>query len=232
MKTYKSIFVTFFSAIITVFLVYGGYTIYAEDDFYSIFDEGYSFRLDGISFSSAFDRYHDTMNKMFNVKLAKMYGILEDPDFYKKHKDLLYPPLDIDQKKDNLQTIIEKCGENVSTYCVSMLGTDMYLQYLQKMTDLRPTLEQVDEAILPVQHLIAVTAERNERMDQEVERARQALEGTLAVYNEYRLAYPLHKKYEQIIKDLIKYKLALKDLRLETAQFPGKYVDTTSDQCK
>lgn len=230
MKTYKNIFATFFSAIITVFFIYGGYTIYAEnpEDIQELYDEF----LEEEDFYDTYEDYHDSMNEMFNQKLSKMYEILEDPDFFKKHKDLLYPPLNIDQKKDDLKTILEKCGENVSTYCVSMRGLDMYIQYLQHIKNMRTTLAKVDLSGINVQSLIAQTAARNEDIEKEVDQAKQALEGTLAVYNEYRLAYPLHKKYEQIITELIKYKLALKDVRLEVAQFPGKYVDTTSDQCK
>lgn len=230
MKTYKSIFATFLSAIITVFLVYGGYTIYAEEpeDIQALYDDF----LEEEDFYDAFGDYHGSMNRMFNKKLAKMYEILEDPDFFKKHKDLLYPPPDIDQKNDDLKTVLEKCGENVSTYCVSMRGLDMYIQYLQHIKDMRTTLAKVDLSGIDVQSLIAQTAARNEDIEKEVERAKQALMGTLAVYNEYRLAYPLHKKYEQIITELVKYKLALKDLRLETAQFPQKFVDSSSDQCK
>ncbi len=228
MKTTKNILVSFFTALITVFLVYGGFTIYAEGEE----AEEYSFEHPSLDYYMVFDEYHETMNDMFNDYLSELNNYLEDEDFYKKHKENLYPPATIDFKEDDLETILLKCGKkNVSTYCVSMKGLDIYTQYINVLNDLRGTLAKIDYSSFDASYLISKTGERNEEIEIEVEKSKQALQAAVALYNEYRLAYPLHKKYEVIITELIKYKKKLRDIRLETMWLPAKFIDSTSDQC-
>ncbi|MDA1060221.1 MAG: hypothetical protein O3B47_00310 [bacterium] len=234
MKILNNVFVSLITALFTMFFVYGGYTIYAEGDE----PEVYSFKSYKVDetrpydYYWVFDKYHQTMNDTFNDYLSKLNKYLEDADFYKKHKANLYPPANIDFDKDDLATILQKCGkENVSTYCVSMKGLDIYTQYIDVLKDMKSSLAVIDFSKFDASYLIARTTGKNEEIAMEIKKSKQTLEGAVGLYNEYRLAYPLHKKYEEIKKELIKYKKKLRDIRLEAMWLPAKFIDSTSDQC-
>lgn len=228
MKLYKNILITFLTAIIAIAVLYGGYTIYAED--------GYTFKIQGLSFREVFDAYHGGMNDYFNGKISKLNTLLDKPEFYLED-DFIVP--DIDPVNDDFAAISEKCKENVSTYCVAIGALDRYIEYVKVLNNLLGTLaneESEDSAFMSgvknIGALLETTEERNKKINAEFSEAKEVLEAAIAAYNEYRLAYPLHKRYEQIIKDLIKYKLALKAIRREATFFPIKFIDATSSQCE
>lgn len=231
---YKKILTTCLSALITLLVVYGGYTIYAEGN--------YSFTDTGLRYSTMYNNYHSEMNDYFNAKIKRLNEILEEPDFFKNEelvKDFNIPE-DIkvlakedgaSEEVDNLDTIAEKCEGNVSTYCVSMGALKRYVEYVKALNVLVGKLA-TDTNSTYIGDLITETQARNEKIAAEYDQAKQVMEATIATYNEYRLAYPMHKKYVKIIEILTKYKLALKDLKRQATLFPVKFVDATSDECQ
>ena len=225
MKLYKKIAVSLITSLTTVIIVFGGYTIYAADpsDFKSN------------AAADAFSNYHGEMNAYFNEKMLKLNELMEDENFYKdpKKKELLLPPASIDTVNDSLETIVEKCGkDNVSTYCVSIGALRKYTTYVEFLNNLKGTLDLENLAYVPILNALSNMTGRNLKIDEEIDQAQATMKATIAAYNEFRLAYPMHQKYEEIIEDLVKYKLALKDIRKRVAQFPGKFIDATSSQCK
>lgn len=221
---YKKILTTILSALITLLIVYGSYTIYAE--------ENYSFTDTGLSYSTMYNNYHTEMNDYFNAKIKRLNEILEEPDFFENEelvKDFNIPE-DI-KVVDNLDTIAEKCEGNVSTYCVSMGALKRYVEYVKALNVLVGKLA-TDTNTTYIEDLITETQARNEKIAAEYDQAKQVMEATIATYNEYRLAYPMHKKYVKIIEILTKYKLALKDLKRQATLFPVKFVDATSIECE
>ena len=222
-KFLKKIAITFLSAITSVMLVYGGYTIYAGQ---------YDFQNEYLPYFSVFAGYHQEMNKFFNKKLETLNTLMDSEDFYNdpEKKKLLIPPADLDLRNSTLNEALEACGEeNASSYCTSMGALKIYTVYVDTLNGLKDKLEANDSAYL--QLIVENTKNRNEKIDKEIVLARKVMEGTVSAYNEYHLAYPMHKKYEEIIEDLVKYKLALKDIRKRAAQFPIKFIDASSDQC-
>lgn len=225
MKLYKNITISLISSLISIMVVYGGYTIYAAkpEDFRSS------------SVAQAFTTYHGEMNAYFDDKIEKLNILMEDENFYKDEakKQQLLPPADIDVDKDSMETIIEKCGDdNVSTYCVSMGALAKYTNYVQYLNNLKGSLDVDALAYVPIINAMTNMSQRNFNIDKEIAEAEKTMKATLAAYNEYKLAYPMHRKYEEIITGLVKYKLALKDIRKRTVQFPVKFVDATSSQCE
>lgn len=229
MKLFKNISVTFFTALITVMFIYGGYTIYAAGDEKVKADFRYA-----KDFYGAFDAYHMEMNDYFNSKIEKLNLLVEDNGFYQnpeKKKNFLPPANIID--KDNVGAILSKCGEdNVSTYCVSIGALDKYTGYLRKLDELKNSLDFSGGDSVSKNELIASLSQNKQQFNAEVFEARKVMEGTAQAYNEFRLSYPMHRKYEEIITQLVKYKLALKDIRKRVAQFPQKFIDATTSQCK
>ncbi len=216
MNFYRNLIISFSVAIITLMLGVGGYTIYAETK-----KEDFNFSNPKNGFNSVKSNYHRYMNEYFNEKLKIMVDLTEDPNFY-KHPNFTAPK--------------EKSGctpQNVSTYCVSMGALDIYMNYLQTLNQLKGFLPlgELPEGATTEDLLNADTVE-NGKIDKEMEEAKSVMLKTVAAYDEFRVAYPVHQRYEDIIKNLIKYKIALGKVKKQTQKFPLKFIDATSAQCK
>lgn len=212
MNLIKQTLLTIFTAIISMVLVYGGYTIYAEDD------GELDFRKPEKGLVYIEETYHKAMNEYFNVKMQQLVEILDNEKFA-ENEDFKAPAKDVE------------CNEtNVSTYCVAMGATDMFIDYAKTLEKIEGTLVS-EGAVSPGDVLIA-TNERDVDITFAIEEAELVLDATLATYNEFRLAYPMHKQYEIVINNLIGYKDALEDVRKDVSKFPSKFIDSSSSYCK
>lgn len=216
MKLYKNILISFSTAIVTVFIIFGGYTIYAQHGGL------HNFRESDLPFFEVFDAYHAEMNSYFNQKIERLNTILAQPNFLQNedNKKAFNPPADL-----------EACADNVSTYCVSMGALDKYIDYVNVLNNLVTTLA-TDTDTRTIENILTNTADRNERIKKEYDSAKQVMEATVSAYHEYRLAMPVHKRYEEITTELIKYKLPLKDIRKRAMEFPIRFIDSSSSQCE
>jgi hypothetical protein len=219
MKFIKNLTIGTLSALVTIILGYGGYTIHAE----SADVKDYLYFADaGSSFEDIQGNYHIAMNSYFNDKLDLLVELLDEEDFYENEN--------FNAPADN------QCpAENVSTYCVSMGALELYINYIETLNQIKgylPTGELADKETITQEDILLTTQSRNLAIASEVEDAKAVLEGTVAVYDEFRLAYPMHQKYEVITKNLIKYKLSLGKITREVNSFPLKFIDATSAQCK
>lgn len=163
--------------------------------------------------------YHEKMNNLFNEKIEKLGEILDEENFF-MNPDFKGP------KDPN------KCDENnVSTYCVSVEATKIYIDFINQMEATKNELP-LDSGATTSMELLNAKAARDEKINIELESAKQVLDATLSAYNEYRLAYPLHKKYVTLINNLTKYRSGLESTTRQVSKFPGKFIDSTSTQCK
>ncbi len=172
--------------------------------------------------------YHDEMNEFFNKKLEVLLGLLKKENFEKEQNFQVPGNVDVENYK-------ELCNaDNVSTYCVSMQALDIYVGYtkvLDRVKSYLPfELPGGDNGVIST--VFKESGKRDAAIAAEVVNARKVMEATIGAYNEFRLAYPMHKKYQQIIKDLVKYKQKIKHIRSEVIEFPIKFVDATSTACK
>ncbi len=202
--------------------VYLPYRVFAQDaDEKTYENPNYPFALVKSS-------YHEAMNDLFNERLDKLYDILEKKDFFEDENFNVPDGV-------NLENYKEKCGEeNVSTYCVSMAGLDIYMTYLNTlalMKDKVPAREQQEDE-LSLNSVYFEVSQRNLAITDEIENARKVFTATLSAYNEYRIAYPVHKKNLEIIQSLTKYRKALSSLRKLVDMLPSKFIDATSAYCK
>lgn len=212
----------------TVVLVYGGYTIYAADT------EKVNFRT-AENFYDAFDGYHGEMNEYFNAKIKKMVALVDTPGFYQnvEKKKQFLPPAEL-KDSDDVATIVQKCGENnLSSYCVGIGALKMYSEYLVRLKYLE---SNIDLGSVPVgSSALEVLRSQNSNVQdfrRESQEANAVMEATVAAYNEFRLAYPMHIKYQEILTQLTKYKLIMKDVRLRVAEFPVRFVDASTNKCE
>lgn len=224
MKFISKAKISIITTLFTLVFVLGSYSLYARD-----------FREPGLYYETAFEAYHQELNEFFNKKINHARELLEDDAFMKdekKRQDFVVPA-DIDYEKDSLNDMIEKCkqGEmnNVSPLCVSMESMRIYMDYLEILEEMKSTLVASNENTISGKLL--ELGQKNEAIEKEVEDARLVLENTMVVYNEFLHAYPMHIKYQSIIKQLLQYKLALKDIRKRVQWFPVKFIDATSADC-
>lgn len=232
-KTLKQLGISLFSAIFTMFVVYGGYSLYAADiPVISSTDSFLSRTFNDLALANVSNQYHGEMNDYFNLKMERLNELIDDMDF--EHEDFLPPSQvavpNLNPVEDELPEIVEKCGEdNVSTYCVSMGALDLYLRYVNALNRLKGTL--VEGTGDSVSDLYQATQNRYVVINREIEEARRVLETTVATYNEYRLAYPMHKKYQEIADNLVLYRSALNEINRELINWPVEFVDATTHKC-
>ncbi|MGL5831174.1 MAG: hypothetical protein ACRCZE_03430, partial [Candidatus Altimarinota bacterium] len=75
-------------------------------------------------------------------------------------------------------------------------------------------------------------AEKSAQIEQEVARAKRALDFTLDAYSQLQDAWKLHVKYIDIYQELVKYRDNLVAVRKQTDVFPFRFIDATTTQCK
>lgn len=222
-KLLKNILVTFLSTIVTIVMVYGGYTIYAQED-YTFEDAGF--------FDLTMSLYHAGMNSYFNERMAKLVDFLED--------DEINP---FEDEKFKAPESYEDCDEdNVSSFCVAVFALDIYIAYVEKLESLKSIVETRTEEQLEASGedylifensalLFGYTSEKNQKIDEEIVDAKMVMEATVAAYNEFRLAYPLHKEYHKTITNLAFYQRYLTKVYRQAREFPLRFIDSTSSQC-
>ncbi|MBD3330144.1 hypothetical protein GF354_01280 [Candidatus Peregrinibacteria bacterium] len=235
MKYFKPLTIGLLSSAIAFVFIYGGYTIFAQENEEAPNPAFEEFTDPSREFVHIKISYHEAMNDFFNAKIEEMVSILENPAFYKDKSSMA---------RLNAPTDEEECKEdNLSTYCVSMQGLEMFLAYVetleivrgQLISDMENETEWIwlyDDELESMDSLLMAHARKNQLIDEEISKAQQVLEATLGAYNEFRLAYPMHIKYENIISDLRKYRKALEIMREDIARFPGKFIDASSATCE
>ncbi|MFH1533656.1 MAG: hypothetical protein ABID64_01885 [Nitrospirota bacterium] len=226
MKNYiKHLVISFVAAIVTIFAVYGGYSIYAADTS-ADYNKFYEFKnvnnSDGFIFLKS--QYHSDMNDYFNFKFAQLTELVDKEVKFYDHKDFKAPESDTN--------LLENCKTNVSTYCVAIGATDLYIAYLEKLNAMKGTMPTtVTSSSSSIKLVVDLVATRGDEIDKDAKDAKIVLEAAVNVYKEFQSAYPMHKKYKEIIDNLTKYKIALGKIREQTDTFPLRFVDATSDQC-
>lgn len=212
MNIFKQTLLSIFTAFVTMTLVYGGYTIYADD-------EDLDFRQPDEGILYVETTYHRAMNQYFNEKMERLVTIL-DGDQFEQNPDF-NPPAEGEECTEN----------NVSSYCVSMGATDMYVDLLETLDQMEGNPVQDPEDV-SVSEVLRRTNQRDNEIARVIEESQLVLDATLATYNEFRLAYPMHKQYEQVMTNLINYRKSLEGIRNEVTHFPGKFIDASSSYCK
>jgi hypothetical protein len=203
---------------LTYLILFGGYSfVSAKYEDFENYQAGYFYVK---------SKYHEKMNEYFNGKIQHFLEIKPDNKDYS-------PP-------EN-----EECDEdNVSTYCVAMGALDLYSKYAASLDQVSayiwaknevPARQPVPVIGDPLGTLVDIFREATnveQAIDEEKGDALDIMEMTISGYNEFRLAWPMHLKYEEIIVDLTDYRDAIADIRIKTERFPLKFIDATSQSCE
>lgn len=183
----------------------------------------YDKNLQGLQ--AAIALYHKNVNDLFNAKmklLIKRKGTDALP--YNQNGDLNPEGCD---------------DQNVTTFCLSVAALDYFEDFEVAMAKRAKRFwneEEVEENVndpksTSINDILITQSLRAEAISQELKIAEIALDRSLAAYNELRVAYPIHKQYEQIIVDLTKYRDALADVRDEIELYPSKLLDASTPSC-
>lgn len=219
MNFLKNITISLIVSALSFFAVYGGYTIYAQEP------EAYNFESSIPIVSLTKSAYHAEMNDYINGQIDQLNELMEEEGFASDPRFNTPEGVTADNFK-------ELCGlENVSAYCTSMWSMDRYLQYVEKMDQVSSSFSFENDVETTGQALQQLQI-KGDSATLEVEEAKSVLRASMAAYNEYLMAYPMHQEYQKIIKNLIKYKLALKDVRSLVRNFPIKFVDASTLYCE
>ncbi len=126
-------------------------------------------------------------------------------------------------------------GDNVSTYCLAVVLNDELSQFEESMAGRADEfdLENGDFSdVTSLQTALQEARSQGELVQQQVSTAEDALDLSLAVYNQVQTVYPLHVQFTEFIKNLEDYRDHLGKLRNEISSYPAKFNGATSTECK
>lgn len=209
-------------------MLYGGYTVFNAG--------AYTFETPILGYYFVKMEYLSEMNSYFNEKITKLVEMIDD---------------DLDGPNYSPPVEGEECSEdNVSTYCVAMGALDRYDAYVATLDNVMSFVGPTDGDIrlfLPLvgnstsvpmidelnpAQVLGITSARNEAIRVEKGEALRLMDMAIGAYNEFRTAYPMHQKYDEIIVALTKYREALEEIRVDASKMPPKFMDSTSSSCK
>lgn len=149
---------------------------------------------------------------------------------------------------------------NLSTYCLAQAAVKEYFQFREAMQEARRiekekagqqfetvtgkkpgeapdtviqqrTLGGAIADIFQGEKALQSYGETINRIDREIDIARQTLDSGLAAYSELQMSLPLHRKYLEVIGALEEYRDHVRDIRKEVDLYPITFLDVTTTQC-
>ncbi|MBI2464196.1 hypothetical protein HYV57_04530 [Candidatus Peregrinibacteria bacterium] len=187
----------------------------------------YPFDDDNKSVEALATAYHGWVNDIFN----EHFSILRS--YFNPEKDA--PPSNevLTSPKEG------PCGSNnVSTYCLAEELTHGYLIYEKQLLNRKNQIPSEDDDCASSTKSPTYTDalqyidDRSSFIDNEIMNSKKALDITLAAYDEFQSAWPMHKKYIEIARVLEKYRNEAYDIRRSVEKYPVKFQNVTTPNCK
>jgi hypothetical protein len=210
--------------------------------------ENSKYRVSELDTEEIMTMYHKHVNDTFNENVKKMITGLNQSAGATTPDPNNIPP-----------DIGEECTDsNYSTFCVAkrlLSGEEYgYLQYAKALEckkhyvfdtekDEKDYTDYVSyvatfgddpESKYPAQYQVQKTlqiSDKLEEIDREIIASKQALDTTLATYDELKTAWLMHTQYMAIYKSLLKYRDKLVEIRHHVEEFPSKFIDVTTTAC-
>lgn len=207
------------------------------------------------------DKYHRTVNCLFNTRIKILVEQMLEPEA-QKDQEGKKKPLTEEQIKSMLENLSppkikstgrkdcanENGGLNLSTYCLADAATKEYTAFRSALVVARKKTQQEAAQNLPenyptkggaIEQQQALQFGKNvqeygaviEKIDRELTISREALDLGLASYQELQMALPLHRKYKEVIKYLENYRSKVSSIRKEVELYPTTFLDVTTTQC-
>lgn len=125
-------------------------------------------------------------------------------------------------------------GKNASTYCLAVAINEELTQFEESLIS-RANEYNLETDFTEVTTLYTALNEATSQRDliqEQIDTAEDALDLSLAVYNQIQIVYPLHIELTKFIENLEDYRDNLGDLRRTLSRYPSKFNGVTSMECK
>lgn len=140
-----------------------------------------------------------------------------------------------DEPNVDYPTSEEGCSEdNVSTFCLASVLNEELTAFEIGMLFHKDNFRDAtdDFEAITIGDAMKQQELRGSLIDSEIEAARKAVNLTLAVYNQAQLTYPVHEEFIKMVNNLEEYRDNLADIRTVIEQYPYKFNNATTTQCK
>ena len=202
--------------------------------------------------------YHERTNEKFNDYIREMMT-KQSPEAKSVPENSLPPDLPDGASVDAMKQFCDENRKNYSTFCVAAnmisdtTNGDGYLQYAQALNCRRNKIfdtvdeetayqsygefmilgeENDQEFVETLQHQKALeVSARVDAIKREIDASKRALDQTLSAYNELKTAWPMHVRFIEIYKDLVKYRDKMIEVRHQVEEFPAKFIAATTTAC-
>lgn len=130
----------------------------------------------------------------------------------------------------------EECSnKNVTTYCLAVAMNELLVDFELKLRSMENELDlepEEGETMNTLESGIGKALADRNKIDREIQAARDSLDLTLAVYNQVQSVYPLHKELADLISNLEGYRDNLASIRGQMELYPSRFNNATSPTCK
>jgi len=130
----------------------------------------------------------------------------------------------------------EECSNgNVTTYCLAVLMNDLLVDFELKLNSMKDQSDfsHLDgSSINSLEEGLGKALSDQNKIEQEIEAARDTLDLTLSVYNQVQSVYPLHKELADLIANMETYRDNLAAIRGQMELYPSRFNNATSPTCK
>lgn len=172
--------------------------------------------------------YHNTLNDIFNVRIEAITALGENIA-------VIAPPELMRDETGQITSRAPCAGgggtQNLSTYCLAMDTSKEYFQFRAALVEARRLASERAGGLKKNDEDILTYGQAINRIDREIEIARQTMDSALSAYNELQLALPMHYKYISVIKALEQYRDKVSDIRRQIEQYPETFIDLTTTAC-
>jgi hypothetical protein len=130
----------------------------------------------------------------------------------------------------------DNCSEtNVSTYCLAM-KLNKELADFEQFASNKTTEHDINggeyDASQPLEEALSSARTETSTLKEQMDIAADALDLTLAVYNQIQIVYPMHKELNDLLLNLTAYNENLAEIRKIVELYPSKFNGASTIQCK
>lgn len=189
----------------------------------SVRGSGLPFEDSSQSLEEMISSYHTWVNDQFNERFELLIEAIDSAPSDQPPANITPPDLS------------ESCSnENLSTYCLGEKLASAFIVYRENLLLKKREVSEIracDNDPLTSNLASQYVTERGLFIDQEILNASEALDVSLAAYNEFQTAYPLHTQYGEILKSLEKYRDKVYVIRRTVEKYPAKFTNVSTPNC-
>jgi hypothetical protein len=160
--------------------------------------------------------YHDNVNKIFNKKI----------ELVRENKGNSTKPTTDDVCRTDMA--------NVTTYCLGVLTIDEFSAFQKEFLSRKSKLPNESLSAIKNYNFEVVTQMTSSQADfisKTLEESGKTLDLAIEAYDQFRVAYPMHLKYLDIIDELETYNNKMAELEDYSKLWPGKFIDASTTDC-